>query len=112
MTKDDSGNRLNLTVVALVALVAIVGLVALVLNTAGLARLSTGGSLASASEDANAAGQIFYQDYGDLGGSGTGSSCSNTNYCTCKATGGQNCGDYCTGCSGTDAKRACRSCNI
>jgi len=44
----DQQNQLNLTVVALVALVAIVGLVALVLNTASLAQISTGGSLASA----------------------------------------------------------------
>ena len=51
MAKDDGqGNQLNLTVVALVALVAIVGLVALVLNTASLAKISTGGTLASAQD--------------------------------------------------------------
>ena len=49
MAKDDGqSSQLNLTVVALVALVAIVGLVALVLNTASLAKISTGSQVVSA----------------------------------------------------------------
>ncbi len=64
MAKDDGqGSQLNLTVVALVALVAIVGLVALVLNTASLAKISTGSQAVSADSlsvaDENAIGQML-----------------------------------------------------
>jgi len=87
MTKDDGqSSQLNLTVVALVALVAIVGLVALVLNTASLAKISTGGT------PVYAAGE---EDLLNVVGA-AGSACAGWAENLCKGRTGRNCKEYYT----------------